>query len=76
MKRKEKKKKKEGRKLECVCLGSQVCKFGYYPAKIPKSAKPFMLKRSANREAASNCRALCMDFFAHFTLYNSLEKFG
>lgn len=59
-----------------LCFGAQVCKFWYYPTKIPKSAKPFMLKRSANGNGASNCKALCMDFFAHFTLYNSLEKFG
>lgn len=57
-------------------FGAQVCKFWCYPTKIPKSAKPFVLQRSAKRNAASNCKALCMDFFAHFASYNSLEKFG
>lgn len=58
-----------------ICFGRQVCKF-WYPIKILKLAKPFMLKHSANGNAASNCRALCVDFFAHFMVYNSSGKFG
>lgn len=52
------KKRKERKKAGmCLCLGLQVCRFGHYPAEIPRSAKPFMSEYSANRNAAPNCRA-------------------